>query len=473
MSNSKRKDFTGHSKGWSVLVPVIVTVYFLFGLLMYMFLQGDLNDFDAFMRNDAVANLLVLYLVVGAVGLTAVMLFKRSPNLLGSSRRTMVTCFLIAIIVGTGVFTFLTFTATEANYVWMHDGVVYRQMAQSFLTNHEFIVEGEYIHHLGPVFPLFLSPFYVFLPVQLGTQIADETSFILALFVVFFITKKMYATIPALITTMLVATFPIYLFATSRNFAEPLVLIMFTITLYFILESLKPEKQNRIIIAGLTAAIGFLIKSSFGYFFMIAGVAGFLWRFYYMRWRVLKNKNYILAIILFLSLLLVWTARNLYHFWDGTFQNLFVAAQPSEYMNVATNYTLSLQHLSSFFTVALFFSMYTLFFMMGYTWLFADYLKKLRRRIREERISCLTLSVMLTIVIGLNIIAVYFVYENSYMPDYVSYFPQMMVRYFLTNFGRYSFIIFVPLSWLAYELAKSKSAQKALETSRTNPEKLY
>jgi hypothetical protein len=304
---------------------------------------------------------------------------------------------------------------------------------------------------------MFLSPFYVLLPAHLGTQIADEVSFILALFVVFFITKKMYATAPALITTGLIATFPIYVFATARNYSEPLVLIMFTVTLYFILESLKPRRENRIIVAGLTAAIGFLIKSSFGYFFIIAGVAGFLWRFYYMRWRVFKNKNYLLAILVFLALLLVWTARDLYHFWDGTFLNLFVAAQPSDYMYTATNYTFSLPHLGSFFSVTLLFSMYAIFFMAGYTWIFGDYLAKSFRRIREERISCLMLSVVLALVIGLIVTGMYFVYENSYMPAFASDLPQGLVRYFLMNFGRYSFIVFVPLSWLAYELAKKES----------------
>lgn len=164
--------------------------------------------------------------------------------------------------------------------------------------------------------------------------------------------------------------------------------------------------------------------------------------------------------MLFLSLVLVWTARDLYRFWDGTLQNLLVAAQPSDYMYAATNYTLSAQHLGSFFTVALIFSMYALFFMMGYTWIFGDYLKKSRRRIREERISCLMLSVVLALVIGLIITAVYFVFENSYMPVFASYLPQALVRYFFSSFGRYSFVVFVPLSWLAYELAKNEIRAK-------------
>jgi hypothetical protein len=173
-----------------------------------------------------------------------------------------------------------------------------------------------------------------------------------------------------------------------------------------------------------------------------------------MRWRVFKNKNYLLAIVLFFALLLAWTARDLYHFWDGTFLNLWVAAQPSDYMYKATTYTFTVDF-GGFFIETLIFSLFIVFFMMAYTWIFADYLKKSLKRIREERISCLMLSIVLALVIGLIITAVYFIYENSWMSTFaVSYFPQAQVRYFLYNFGRYSFIVIIPLSWLAYELAK-------------------
>ena len=454
LRNLGNKALGSLSKYWSFLLPVLVCVYLLFGLIVFVVLQGNFNDWYAFMRNEAVVTLFTLYCVVGVLGMGAILLLKRNPKLLGASHKALVASFLVAIVVGTCVFTFLTFTATPDNYSWMNDGLVYQQMAQSFLTNHEFIVNGSYTHHFGPVYPLYLSGFYVFLPAHLGTQIADEVSFILALFVVFFITKKMYGTAPALITTGLIATFPIYIFATSRNYAEPLVLIMFTLTLFFILESLKAGKENRIIVAGLTAAIGFLIKSSFGYFFIIAGVAGFLWRFYYMRWQVFKNRNYIYAIIIFFALLLVWAARDIYHFWDGSFLNLFVAAQPSDYMYRATTYTFTM-NFSGFFLELLIFGLFLVFFMMGYIWIFGDYLKKSFARIREERISCLMLSIVLALVIGLMITGVYFIYETGWMSTFaVSYFPQAQVRYFLNNFGRYSFIAIIPLSWLAYELAK-------------------
>jgi 4-amino-4-deoxy-L-arabinose transferase-like glycosyltransferase len=294
--------------------------------------------------------------------------------------------------------------------------------------------------------------------VHLGTQVADEIAFLLAVLVVFLVTKKMYGTTSALITTALTSTFPIYQFATSRNYAEPLVLAIFTLTLFFILESLKSGKENRIIIAGLTAGVGFLVKSSMGYLFIVAAVAGFLWRFYYVRWRAVKNRNYMLAVAVFVSVLLAWTVRDVYRFWDGTVQSLFaVASQPSGYMSLAMDYAFS--HLGSVFVVTLIFSMFAFFYLLGYTWFFGDCFRMVAGRIREERVSLLVLAVVLPLFIGLVITGVYFVYENSIMPVYVSYLALGELRYFMTSFGRYSFIVFVPLSWLAYEVAKRRLSE--------------
>jgi hypothetical protein len=438
-------------KRLSVLVPVVICIYLLVGLFAFVLLKGDMNNWYAFMRNDAEVALFAMYCVIGVVGMGLVILLKKGLNLLGVSKRVLVASFLIAIIVGTCVFTYLNFSATQDNYAWMNDGWTYQRMAQSFLVNHEFIIDGNYTHHFGPVYPLYLAVFYVFLPIPIGTKVAVELSFILAILVVFFVTKKMYGATPALVTTGIIATLPNFIFATSRNYSEPFVLMLFTLTMYFILESLKPQKENRIILAGLTAALGCLTKSSFGYFFIVAGLTGFLWRFYYMRWRVFKNKNYLLAIVIFFALLLVWTARNLHHFWDGTFLNLFAAVQPSDYMYRATVYTFTV-NFGGFFIETLFFALFLGFFMLAYSWPFAENLKKSFKRIREERLSCLLVAVMLALGIGLVTTSMYFIFETGWMPSFwVSYFPQQQVRYFLYNLVRYCFIAIVPLSWLAYE----------------------
>ncbi len=393
------------------------------------------------------------------MGVCVTFLLRKRLDLLSAPRRVLVASFLLAIVAAFAVFTYLNFTATQANYCWLNDGLIYQEMGQSFLQNHEFIVNGSFSHHFGPVYPMYLSVFYLALPTHLGAQIADEIIFVVAAMVIFWVTKRMYGTVPAVISTALVTTVPIYVFVTSRNYSEPVILILYTLTVYFILESLKPGKENRIILAGFVAAVGFLTKSSFGYFFIVTGAVGFLWRFYYMRWQVLKNKNYVTAIAVFFSLLLVWTARGIYHFWTGSLSSFFAALQPSNYMYAATTYTFG-SDIGGYLVQCIFFTVLSAVFALGYVWIFASYLRQAWKRIREERISCLAVSIVLPFVVGVLIASLYFVYENYWMPPYlITYYPVSQIRYLVYQLVRYYFIALVPLSWLAYEaanLAKSK-----------------
>jgi 4-amino-4-deoxy-L-arabinose transferase-like glycosyltransferase len=221
-----------------------------------------MNDWYAFMRNDAHVTVFATYFLAGVIGSASVILLRKGPNLLKAPQKVLTASFFITIVVGLCAFTYLNCQATQENYSWMNDGLVYQRIAQSFLTNHEFLQDGTFTHHFGPVYPLYLSIFYSFLPVDMGTRIATEIGFAAALVVVLFVTRRMYGDTSALITTGLVVAVPTYVFAASRNFAEPLVLVFYTLTLYFILESLKSKRENRIIAAGFTAALGFLVKSS-------------------------------------------------------------------------------------------------------------------------------------------------------------------------------------------------------------------
>ncbi|MBN1244807.1 glycosyltransferase family 39 protein [Candidatus Bathyarchaeota archaeon] len=415
-----------------------------------------MNDWIAFMHGEASIALFFIYCIAGVVGISLTLFFKKELHLLNASHKVIAVSFLLTTIIGVSVFTYLNFSATQENYTWMHDGMVYQQMGQSFLVNHEFIIDGRYTHHFAPVYPLYLAVFYTFLPVHIGTQIAVEIIVVLSLIVTLIVTRKLYGLTPALITTGLIATVPTYLFSASRNYAEPIMLILYTLTIYFILESLNPEKGNRIIAAGLCAALGFLTKSSLGYFFIVTGLAGFLWRFYYMKWRIFKNKNYLMAVLVFLVLVIAWTGRNLYLFWDGSLSGLFAASQTSDYFTAAMVHSLG-KDFGSVFIQFWFFMVLTVLFMLSYTWIFSAYVKNSFSRIRDERISCLWLSIMLPLFIGWLIGAIYFVFENDWMPDYlISYYPVSQARYLVFTLIRYCFVVIVPFSWLAYESAKKE-----------------
>jgi len=206
----------------------------------------------------------------------------------------------------------------------------------------------------------------------------------------------------------------------------------------------------------LFAALGFLTKASVGYFFIITGIAGFLWRFYYMRWRVFKNKNYLGGIAIFLALVLSWITRNLVLFWDGTLSGFFSAAQPSQYLNDAIIHSLTKDFGSSVIEFW-FFAVLSAMFLMPYVWMFSPYIKRVTSRIRDERVSCLLLAIVLPVFIGLAMGAFEFIYENAWMDDYlITYYPVSQVRYLTLHLIRYLFIALVPLSWLAFEFAKVK-----------------
>lgn len=441
-----------HSK-LLLFFSILVCLYLMFSLFIFIRLQGDMQDWFALMRNDAQLALFFLFCVTGVIGIS-IMILKKGVRILDAHPKVLGISFLLTIIFGFGALTYLNYNATEANYTWMVDGLRYQQMGQSFLLHREFILDGTYTHHYGPVYPIYLSIFYALLPVpaHVATQIAVEIIFIASIGVVFVTTKKLYGTINAFITTGLMASLPTYLFFTSRNYAEPMMLIWYTLTIFFIIESLRPEKENRIILAGLCAALGYLTKSSLGYFFLISGIMGFLWRFYYMRWGVLKNKNYIIAIMVFFSLVIAWAARNLYHFWNGTISDLFVSWQSSEYFGRAVNYSLG-EDFGRFFVEFWFFIVLTTLFMLSYAWFFFNHIKKTFRRIRDTRISCLYLAIILPLIISWIIGAIYFVYEAHWQPPEwgTSYDPISHVRYLVFHLVRYGFISVVPLSWLAYE----------------------
>ena len=440
------------------IIPVLTVSFLLICLFVYLILQGDMQDWPSFMGGEASMALFSLYSIIGVAGFIITLFLKKEVNIFKSPRKLLKITFVTSIIIGLGVFTYLNFTASEVNYDWMHDGLLYQQMGQSWLTNQEFIVDNLYTHHFGPMYPIYLSLFYIVLPAHLGTQIAVQIIFSLSIAAVFIATKKLYGLIPALLSTLFVVTNPTFLFTTSRNYSEPLVLILYILTIFFIMESLKPEKSNRIILAGLFAALGFLTKSGLGYFFIITGVAGFLWRFNYMKWNVFKNKNYLLAIAVFLTLVLTWTIRNLTLFWDGTFYGLFSAAQPSQYLNDAVIHSVT-KDLGSFMIQFWFFAILSVFFLAPYVLILSPYVKKAFRNIREERISCILLAIVLPIIIGVVMGAAIFIYENEWMPNYwITFYPVSQVHYLTSTLIRYLFIAIIPLSWLAFEVAKKSEA---------------
>ncbi|MEM3341192.1 MAG: glycosyltransferase family 39 protein, partial [Thermoplasmata archaeon] len=147
-----------------------------------------------------------------------------------------------------------------------------------------------------------------------------------------------------------------------HNYTENMVILTYSLTIWAIYKSI--EEQKYIILAGVFAGIGYLTKSSMGFFFIIAGLCGFAWRFYFMRWKLFKNIYYITAVGIFALFVVSWAIRNLYHFWDGTLLGLLTQWQTSESIAEATAEAF---HQPSVFLLGLFIK--TVFFALLYSYM--------------------------------------------------------------------------------------------------------
>ncbi len=340
----------------------------------------------------------------------------------------------------------------------VNDGDTYRAMAISFFRQGEFFVpaysnmpnveqsvEIVYSRHMSPLYPIYLSAFLYLGSPELVFHVAYFTIFVLSIVVVYLATRDLYGSKAALATCAIVASIQPVADYIAAGYSEAMALIVYTLTIWAVIRSIKTE--HYIIYAGLFAGLGYLTRSSIGYFLIIAGVMGFLWRFYYMRWKVLKNRSYLLAIAIFFSFIVVWAVRNIARFWDGTFQHLFIAWQTDLFIGYCLNESL---HSFNFYLSALL--MKGIFFtvmIFGYSWMILPHLKESIRQVKDEKISGLWLAFLLPNVISLFVVSAFYVVEAD--------LPWVAV-FWLDNL-RYVSFTFVPMFWIAFEMIRRKEAE--------------
>lgn len=208
-------------------------------------------------------------------------------------------------------------TLWRGEVLW--DGAVYAYMGWSFSETGEFVLPLAssmfaedaplYYRHFPPLYPAYLAVFYTLAGFSLEvTKTAAIAASLLLLAVAYLTTRDLFGRRKALYALALVALDPIYLAGTWMTYSESLVGILFVLTMWAILKSLR--RESYILLAGLFAGLGFLARSHIGYFFAIAGIAGIAWRFYHVRWRFLRDGWYLAAIGLFVGIVGAWSYRN-------------------------------------------------------------------------------------------------------------------------------------------------------------------
>lgn len=222
------------------------------------------------------------------------------------------------------------------------DAYAYAAMGKSFLATggftmpwgdlHSYLDLPVPSHHYPPLYPVVVAGFEAMLGVSRTTlHLAGLATGLAAILVAYLCSRDLYGHRKGLVVAAVVAVSPIFVQNTGQGYSENLVLLLFTATLWAILKSL--DRPVFIVLAGLLAGLGYLTKSSMGYFFIIAGLGGLAWRISWKGFKALRDPSYVAAIALFGTIVLGWAWRN----WT-----LFGNWETSHHLSSA--YALALSH---------------------------------------------------------------------------------------------------------------------------------
>lgn len=272
-------------------------------------------------------------------------------------------------------------------------------------------------HHYPPLYPIYLAGFYKILGFTQGaTRVAAIVSSLAALAGTYLCTRDLYGKGKALLVTAILSLSPLLVQNTGQGYSENLVLLLFVATLWAILRSL--ERPWFIVAAGLLAGLGYLAKSSMGYFFIIAGLGGLAWR---LRWRglkVLRDPSYLTAIVAFGLVVAGWALRNFL---------LFRSWETSVHLNEA--YANALAHPVQWAYLALVTSVF--YIAAGYLLFLAllPWVPRLARipRLESEHDSGLWLALGLPLVLTAVIDAALWLSEGEFFLNNVRYIAFVMV----------------------------------------------
>lgn len=316
------------------------------------------------------------------------------------------------------------------------DGQYYMAMGATFAAGQGLVMPWELnpgplytpmpSHHFPPMWPLVLSGAYAAAGFSIESTMVTSLVVGIALIpVVFFTTRDLLGVEKAWFVTAFTSLYFVFIELTDFAYSENLLTIFYVLTIWAILRSLKDPRF--IVLAGTFAGLGYLTKAAVGYFFLLAGAAGFLWRFYYLRWKVFTDRYYVSAIVIFLTCVFGWAARNLLAFgfpnWETspytTDALAYAFARPTEFVPVLA---------AKVFLFLVFYGTVALFF--------APQLVRQLKKWREEAVSAHLLAIVLPAVLGVVFAAAFTLFE-----PWATLWWNENIRYVI--------MAFIPLLWLA------------------------
>lgn len=319
------------------------------------------------------------------------------------------------------------------------DAAAMIQMAASFVQHGEFILPGtdpvQYSHHFPPLYPLLLAAsFKIFGPSLTSAETASALSGVFLVVVAFFTTNDLYGRKRAFAVAAIAAAFPPLLLQDQVMYSESLVAALFALTIWAIVKSL--DKPAFIVLGGVFAALSYLSKASMGPFFILAGVGGLAWRFYYMRWRVFQDKYYLAAAAIFGATVVAWGYRNVLRFGWPNYETQQHATDAFNHMFTTTDWPLVMAQ--NAFWVFLFLAI------IAAPWL--GELRKSIRDIRNEKTSALWMAVVTPTIVAIAFITAFQMIENY------RGFSETTTRYLTTPF--------IPIVWLGLRFVPFDDAPK-------------
>ncbi len=314
------------------------------------------------------------------------------------------------------------------------DGQIYAVMGHALLEGGSFTMPWGGIYdglgtadaspsqHYPPAYPTMLAGAFAVAGFGPGAvHVVAIATGLASIVVVYACTRDLYGSPAATTLSALVAIGPFFIRNTGNGYSENLILLLFAATMWAILKSL--DKPAYIVPAGILAGLGYLSKSSIGYFFVIAGLGGLAWRLRFRGWRVLRDPYYVAAIISFGAIVVGWASRNiLVHGTWQTSKHLTAAYETA--LSSPLDWTLRALFVAAYFAAA------------GYGIVLAvlPWLKHLGNipLLDDEHDSGLWLAALLPLVLTVLIESAIWMHEGQFVLDSV----------------RYLLFVMVPIGWL-------------------------
>lgn len=333
------------------------------------------------------------------------------------------------------------------------DGATYTAMGHAWAERGTFLMPWgtlvsdtytpQYSHHYPPLWPVWLGVHYKLLGFGAWqTHLAALVMSLLALVVVYLLTRDLYGPAAALGTTAALAVEPHLVWVTGTGFAENLVLLLFALTLWGVVRSL--DRPAFVLVAGAAAGLAYLTRSSMGPFFIIAGLGGLAWRLVHRRWRVFTDVAYMAAAALFLTAVAWWAWRNmdLHGVWPWE-SSAYVARVLDHATTVPAMLLAAWAYKLPFFAFLL--APFVLILLPG--------IREGWRDVRREHESALWLAVGLVALLGWLLSGFFWTWERTSL--------------FWSDNRRYLVIATLPLLWIALRPREGDTERPDRDTGAT------